>query len=227
MRPLVTPAVLAAVPDFALGLACLLVWLAPMPLAPTVIASLTLAMTVEFLIIHSSAFISSVLVKPGEKKAKLRALVAIGVFYSLFAGVAAYASGSLVPLISFWMLLLNRMAGVLLGNAPDGEERAYIQRAWIAQFVCYLLAAVVTTKVPLPRLGLTAAVVAGQKLFGSGEWATHPHRLAAFGFLYFTAVGLSELRRHDWRRTVSDEAARKNRGGRQRAERLERERRAA
>jgi hypothetical protein len=55
-----------------------------------------------------------------------------------------------------------------------------------------------TTVLPLPRLGLTPEVVSGQHLPGEGRWIARPCRVMAFGFLYFTAIGISELRAHRW-----------------------------
>lgn len=62
----------------------------------------------------------------------------------------------------------------------------------------YLCFALLATILPLPRLGLTPAVLSARHLPGSGLWINQPPRVLAFGFLYFTAIGLSELREHRW-----------------------------
>lgn len=93
---------------------------------------------------------------------------------------------------------LNRLTPLLLGQAPDGQEKAMVMRGWAAGAVFYLLCVGVTTLLPLPRFGITAAVVSAQELPGEGLWIEQPHRLIAFGFLYFSAWGISELYAHRW-----------------------------
>lgn len=198
-RPaLAIPVLAAAIPDLALGAAFLLVWLAPSPFGPNVLANLTLIMLLEFIIMHSSAFMGTVMFKPGPRKAKLHALLGLAGFYTLFVGGFSLGFKTAWPLVSFWLLSLNRMMGVLVGNAPRGEEQAFVRRSWAASAIAYLFGAFATVLLPVPRLGLTEAVVAAQDRIGSGLWVDQPHRLVAFGFLYFTAVGLSELGGHAW-----------------------------
>ena len=64
--------------------------------------------------------------------------------------------------------------------------------------VFYLVFVGITTVLPLPKLGITAAVVSAQELPGEGLWIEQPHRVIAFGFLYFSAWGISELYAHRW-----------------------------
>ncbi len=47
---------------------------------------------------------------------------------------------------------------------------------------------------------ITSAVRADLDLPGSGIWISQPWRFFAFGFLYFTATGISELFGHRWLR---------------------------
>ena len=58
--------------------------------------------------------------------------------------------------------------------------------------------AVAAILLPLPRLGLTPEVVARLALPGSGQWVEQPHRVLAFGFLYFAATAISEAFGHRW-----------------------------
>ena len=50
----------------------------------------------------------------------------------------------------------------------------------------------------VPRFGLTREFVAGESLPSSGLWVDEPHRMVAFGFLYFAATAISELHGHRW-----------------------------
>ena len=67
-----------------------------------------------------------------------------------------------------------------------------------------------TAFLPLPRLGLTLEVVAGQALPGEGLWIDQPHRLVAAGFLYFAIQGAWNLFGEQWMKpdpTTADSAA--------------------
>jgi len=57
----------------------------------------------------------------------------------------------------------------------------------------YVGFAFLTTVIPLPVLGITAEVIAAQGFTESGIWIEQPYRVIAFGFLYFSALGLYEL----------------------------------
>jgi hypothetical protein len=133
---------------------------------------------------------------------KATGLLALGGFYTLFVGAFSLAFKSWWPLVSFWGLTMNRTLGVLIGQVPSGEERDFVQRTWAVSALCYLVFTFATIALPLPRLGITPEVVVQQRLPGSGLWVEQPHRVIAFGFLYFTVVGFSELGRHRWMTTV-------------------------
>lgn len=55
-----------------------------------------------------------------------------------------------------------------------------------------------TTLLPIPKFGVSEEVVRGQKLPGGGLWIDEPHRVIAFGFLYFTALAISEVFTNAW-----------------------------
>lgn len=160
-----------------------------------------LVMLLEFIIIHSSAFMGTVLLASGPRVRRAWRVVGLGLFYSLFVGSFALAFKALWPLWSFWGLTINRMMSVLVGQAPEGEEREFLQRGWAACALAYLVFAFVTIILPLPRLGITPDVVRSAALQGEGLWVDQPWRVLAFGFLYFLGVGLSELFDHRWLRS--------------------------
>ena len=45
----------------------------------------------------------------------------------------------------------------------------------------------------MPELGVTQEIVRAEELSGGGAWIGEPHRMLAFGFLYFTAATVTEL----------------------------------
>jgi hypothetical protein len=89
------------------------------------------------------------------------------------------------PIASFWGLTLNRLLGVILGRVPEAEQKAFVMRGWVAAIFFYIGRCMATIFLPVPRLGITSAVVAAQHLPGSGLWVDHPEKGIACGVLYF------------------------------------------
>jgi hypothetical protein len=196
------PALWAASPDFALGILYLIAWVAPLHLGEGVVRWLVLAMVLEFIIIHSSAFAGTVMAGRGSRPGRVLALTGLTGFYLLFVVAFAASFHTWWPVTSFMALTLNRMLSVLLGHAPEGAEKEFILRGWAASVLFYLGFCFVTIFLPLPLLGMTRAVAQHAGLPGTGLWVEQPHRVMAFGFLYFTATGWSELVGHRWIRNV-------------------------
>ncbi|MFI5371994.1 MAG: hypothetical protein ACHQ52_10590, partial [Candidatus Eisenbacteria bacterium] len=193
----ITPAaVMAALPDFALAALFLRTWITPDPSRPGFAGYLMLVMLLEFIVVHSAAFMGTVTIAPGSPVAKTARLAGIGVFYTLFVGAFALAFHQWWPLWSFWGLIVNRMLSVLLKQPPAGEERAFVQRQWAAGALFYILAVGLTTMLPLPRLGVTPGAIAAMHLGGRGLWIDQPWRVLAAGTLYFGATAVSELFDH-------------------------------
>jgi hypothetical protein len=192
------PTLLAVAPDLGLAAVFLFVWLAPVELPEGVVGGLTLVMLLEFIIVHSSAFMGQVLFGSAPRPRKAALVLGLSAFYTLFVGGFALAFKTWWPLVSFWGLQANRLLGVLVGQPPSGEEKAFLGRTWVAGVMFYLGGAFATILLPIPRFGLTPGVVAGQHLTGGGLWIDEPHRAMAFGFLYFAATAISELYGHRW-----------------------------
>ena len=88
------------------------------------------------------------------------------------------------PFVAFWVLTFNRLSGLVLGQAPSGEEKQLIQRGWGASVLFYLLGAGVATLLPIPAWGITAEVAAAQEFTASGLWIDEPQRVIVFGVVY-------------------------------------------
>lgn len=188
----------AAVPDLLLGLVFLVAWIDPDRLGGAPVGPLVLTMLIEFIVVHSSGFMGTVMVGDLPRERKLASLLGLIAFYTLFVAGFAVAFKTWWPLASFWGLMFNRLLSVLFGQAPTGDERSFAQRSWAVGALLYLGFAFVTVLLPLPRLGMTPMTVSAQQLPGSGLWVSQPWRVLAFGFLYFTATGISELVDHRW-----------------------------
>jgi len=192
------PSVLAALPDFGLAGLYLTTWIAPWVVGPERIGHLLLIMLLEFIVVHSAGFMGAAAIGAGSRWQRLKWIVGLGGFYTLFVGAFAAAFGTWWPLGAFWALTLNRLLGVLLGQVPSDEGKMFIMRGWAVGVMAYLGAVFATTLLPVPALGVTADVRAAADLPGGGLWIDEPQRVIAAGFLYFFALGLSELADHGW-----------------------------
>jgi hypothetical protein len=203
-RGVALAAVGAAMPDVLLAGVFLATWIAPSAERAWAIDGLMLIMLLEFINVHSSAFMGQTIISAMERGRKAAALAGLGVFYTLFVGGFALAFHQLWPLLSFWALTFNRLLGVLLGQAPQGQEALFMRRTWAASVLFYLLGGFVTTLLPIPRLGVSPEIMTHVDRMGTGGlWIDQPWRVLAFGVLYFGAVAISELHGHAWIRETS------------------------
>ena len=186
----------AALPDLALGAVFLIAWVAPQTFSTNVVPYLMMVMLLEFIIVHSSAFMGNVALGNGSRAKKAKAVAGLGLFYTMFVVGFALGFKTWWPIWSFWGLTLNRLMGVLLGGRPTREQKQQLQRSWAVSVLCYLGFTFLTVFAPVPELGVTGIYDDG--LPGSGLWVSEPQRVVAFGFLYFTTVGISELFGHRW-----------------------------
>lgn len=186
----------SALPDLALGVVYLVAWIAPGTFGTNVVPQLMLIMLLEFIIVHSSVFLGQAMFSSESRARRVKGVLGISAFYTLFILGFALAFKTWWPMLSFWGQTLNRLTGVLFGQAPDGNHRLFLQRTWAVTAMAYLCFAGLTTLLPVPRLGIIDAYREG--IPGSGEWVDQPQRVIAFGFLYFTTVGISELFAHRW-----------------------------
>ena len=189
---------LNALPDFAAAGVFLVTWVAPRTFGEQMVSRLLLVMLMEFIVIHSSAFMGSVALAKSGRGKRAASILGFGAFYTLFAGGFSLAFRSWWPLATFWGQTVNRLLGVILGQVPDEEQKAFIMRGWAASAVLYLLGCFATLLLPVPPLGMTPAAVAAQHIPGGGVWVNEPQKVLAFGFLYFLLMGRSELSAHAW-----------------------------
>lgn len=208
----------SALPDFALGIVYLVAWVDPAMFPAATERWLVGIMLLEFIVIHSSAFMGRVAFGDGARGRRAVALVGVGLFYTIFAGGMALALHATWPLVSFWMLTLNRMAFVLLDRASEAEQRITIESGWAASAVAYLAFGGLTIVPFLPRLGWTPGAVAALEMPGGGLWVEQPWRPLAFGAMYYIAIGFAELNGYAAFRSGVPSAiearARRQRGGR-------------
>jgi hypothetical protein len=193
-RPRIGP----SLSNFALAGLFLVTWLDPGRLGAGAVAYAVLLMLLEFVVMHSSAFLGSASFAPGPRRARVVALLGLSAFYFVFVAGFALAFGSWWPVTSFLVLTVNRILAYVAAALPSGEEQIAIQRGLAASALLYLSGAFVTVFLPIPRLGITAGWLAAHPLPSSGLWVEEPQRPVVFGLLYFTALGVSEWFGHRW-----------------------------
>jgi hypothetical protein len=190
--------ILNAAPDFATAGVFLVTWIAPATFGEQALKRLMLVMLLEFVVVHSAAFMGTVAVAPAGRAKRALGIVGFGAFYSLFAAAMGLAFQSWWPVIAFAGLTLNRLLGVLLGQVPDAEQKAFIRMGWVASVEFFVGGCFLTMLLPVPALGVTPAVVAAQHFSVTGLWIEEPQRVLAFGVVYFALTGWSDLASHTW-----------------------------
>lgn len=198
---------LSALPDFGFAGVFLITWIRPSTFGPFMVKWLLVVMLVEFIIIHSAAFMGVVGFAAGTRAVRGLRIVGLGAFYTLFAGAMSWVFRSWFPITAFWGQTLNRLLGAMLGQGQDVGQKAVVMAGWAASTAFYLLGCFATILLPIPRLGIAPEVVAAQRIPGGGLWVEHPEKVIAFGVLYFGLTGWSELHTHRWAAKVKTAVA--------------------
>ena len=173
----------------------MIVWIDPQRFGDQSVKYFMYVMLLEFIVVHSTVFLGHLRLMPWSRAKKTRSFVGLVLFYSLFAGGFALACGKPWPLLAFWGLSLAKFPSVVL-DPLSGEQGESGKQAWAVMGAAYVLGAFITTLLPVPRLGITREIVTQQAFTSSGLWPEQPHRVIAFGVLYFTALGVFELMAH-------------------------------
>lgn len=188
----------ALAPRFMTAAAYLAVWLVPGQVPAALARALFLGMVLEFLLLHSYAFLNLAtgVERAASFGARLRGSLTVlgfGSFYLLMAGAIGWATHSATPVWTIVWLLGGRIFEITLAgdSASAGETRT---ASWMRYLLLYIFLAILTSVVPLPALGLTPEIVAGFHLPGSGTWVEKPQSALAFGFLYFGLGAYFDLR---------------------------------
>ena len=190
----------AALPDAVTSAAFLCAWIAPLQFDNGVVKSLMLMLLMEFLVVHSGGFIGlTVLSDTVTRRAKTAAIVGFGAFYLLFAGAFSLAFHSWWPVVSFLWLLAAKFAQVWLIPLPRADEAQRQTTLWGLSVVAYLAAVFVGILLPVPVLGVSAAIIPQLGLSGGGLWIDRPQTALASGMFYFAALAWTKFAyRPEW-----------------------------
>lgn len=184
----------AAAPDAATSALYLWTWIDPLHFSDGMVKSLMLVMMMEFLVVHSGAFIGlAVLSDSATRLQKTYVVLGFGAFYMLFAGAFSLAFHSWWPALSFVWLLAAKFAVVWLTPLPPADEVQRVKSLWAISVAAYLLSVFAGVLVPMPRLGLTEEILPRLALPGSGLWIEQPQTVIASGAIYFFLVAWSKL----------------------------------
>ena len=176
----------AALPDALSCAVFLLVWTSPGMLGAVWVKNLMVTMLLEFLTVHSGGFIGTTLANPDASRLlKTKVVLGFGSFYLLFAGAFSLAFDAWWPLAVFAWLLLAKLAIVWLAPVPTAQEQQRQTMFTAASVGGYVIGVFLTTLLPVPQLGIDDAVAEAAAIPGSGLWVDEPHRVVAFGALYF------------------------------------------
>jgi hypothetical protein len=184
-----------ALPDFALAGWFLFGWAAPHMIGEQAAGLLVGVMVLEFIIIHASvglvAFPSQMAQQTRDAvwwKSRPAITAGLLLLYSLFAAGISAAFSSLWLFLGFWILFANKFLSDWLQPAAQAEARKQEHMArWGASAAFYLLFAMGSVFIPVPRLGASSASQ------GDGLWEQNPEQAVAMGAMYFAALGFCEL----------------------------------
>lgn len=190
-------ATLAALPDGLTAAAFAAIWISPFVFGEDGVRTAMLVMLVEFFLIHATGFFTAFVMAPGlARSRRVAAILGLSAFYLLMIGALASSFGEWWPLLAFGWPVLAKLAWVFARRQPgDGDELDRGAVAWAGSGVAYVLGAFATAVPPIPRLGMTEALQPGFGLGddASGLWMEEPHRVIAFGVLYFGLLCLGKL----------------------------------
>jgi len=183
----------AALPDFVIAGVALLTWIDPSILGEQWAGYFLTLMLLEFIVVHSAAFLGLAAFSDAPKAMRVRNVLGLSAFYSLFGAAISFGAKAWWPLLAFWGLIVNRLLGILFGTVPTGQERDAAMAGWAVGAVSYLFGAFATVLLPLPELGVRSSMLGPIGEDSGGIWVDEPHRVIAFAFLYFVLAGTYAL----------------------------------
>lgn len=183
----------SAVPDLLLAATFLAAWVDPSTRGVPTVRRLVMIVLLEFFIVHSSGFMGAIAVGDRDRGKTIAMTLGLGAFYTLF--LAAFSAGfkDWWLLGSFWLLMANRLLGLVLGQSPDEKRQSFIMGSWAVSVAAYLLAVSVGAASEPPALGITASVIRAQGFTMGGLWTEQPQTALAAGAIYFAIMGAWEL----------------------------------
>jgi hypothetical protein len=199
---------LALLPDALTCAFFLVVWGDPLVFGPLSVRTAMLTMLLEFFLVHATGFFTVFANdRRGSKWKRIGAMAGLSSFYVLMIAAYALSYHEWWPLLAFGWLLAGKVAWVWTSR-PDPEDLDGSEAtgrgmaAWAGSVVLFLGGVAYTSIAGIPRWGMTAALQPqfGLDMGSEGLWEAEPHRVVAFGALYFGATLLAKLLLAAWKR---------------------------
>ena len=175
--------------DAWFALVFLITWIAPDTFGEKTVHQLTFVMLVEFIVVHSAAFMGAVATRDATPLARAAQFTGLTALYTIFALGFSALYGALWPVFAFWLLMLSRFPTVVL-RPPDFRGQFVLMANWAAMAVLYLVGTGITATSAIPQLGITPEVIAAQEFDMGGLWPEEPYRVMAFGTFYFAGLAV-------------------------------------
>jgi hypothetical protein len=174
----------------------LVVWWNPLVFGPLSVRTAMLTMLLEFYLVHATGFFTGFANGTDLPKwKKIGALLGLSLFYLLMIGAFARSFGQWWPLVAFGWLLAGKIAWIWAN--PQGDEDAMFRQmaAWAGSVALFLAGVLYTCIADIPRWGMTPALQPsfGLDMASDGLWESQPHRVVAFGALYFGATFVAKV----------------------------------
>jgi hypothetical protein len=180
--------IMPALPELGLALIFLMTWISPRVLGSNWVKSLLLTLLAEMLLLSAAFALWRIEAEGGFLLVLMWGLLGL---YVLAAWGLSRLFQSWWPMVVLGLLLASRwwVDGLpLLASGIDDTPELLAFRG-----IALMAAVVVTTIVPLPRLGMSPELVREIRIPGDGIWVDHPERLLATGLLYFSAIACARM----------------------------------
>ena len=145
----------------------------------------------EFLLLHSGAFIGAMVAMQTTVLARLKYLAALLAVYTLLAWAFAMSTGGAALMKVFVAVMAGRLVSVVLESGTGSQGMTARSALGIA---LYVVIGGLTVMIDVPELGITRDVL--NEVYshrGGGLWEQQPQRAIAGAALYFGLMGLAEL----------------------------------
>jgi hypothetical protein len=196
VRLALAAAVAGNLPALTLAASFAVVWLAPRRLGDAAVVSAVTTMLLEFLHLCATIVILQTVLQPGLPRATQLRRLALGCGWggAVVLGLCWGLGTPWAALAAFAMLVATTVTGILRRGELGPAETAFQRRSVGVGLALYVALAFVASLVPLPRLGVVGdGHDYGFPAGSGGLWHQEPHRLIAFGCLYFALSALAGM----------------------------------
>jgi len=185
-------ALLRAVPDLLSAALLYAVWIEPQRYGIEAFRAASLALMLEFFVIHAGGFMAVTVTDPSATPGR-RTLRLAGWSVGYLAFISLFALG----FQAWWMVgafawfCFSKLQAIWTVAPPTERDRWHAIVSWALSVAVFLGAIGITLENEVPLLGVTEALRDAAGFTGDGVWEREPHRAIAGGVLYFAIMGLS------------------------------------